>query len=150
MHNRILLTAFIALCLVIFTGCTKSITTPPATEFPSDQQSSNSTEVAEAQQVGVLSETMAVDEVLPQSPLQIVVDQPMEGQTFNENEITIIGRTAPQAVVTVNDQIIVADEKGRFEIQMVLQNGFQVIEIEASNSLGEDQITELTVDIESD
>lgn len=90
----------------------------------------------------------SADDVLPQSPLDIQIEQPVEGQILNLQEIQVVGRTAPGAVVTINDQIIVADGKGNFEIQLSLESGFQVIEIEASNSLGEDKILELTVDIE--
>lgn len=150
MQRRIITIAFIVACLMICSGCTKSITTPPAAQSQLDTQSGNVTEPSgtEMSKPSDLAAAGSADDVLPQSPLDIQIEQPVEGQILNQQEIQVVGRTAPGAVVTINDQIIVADEKGNFEIQLSLESGFQVIEIEASNSLGEDKILELTVDIE--
>lgn len=143
MHKRILIAVFVVASVLLFTGCSKANTETAAQPQQSEQNVDNSAAVAGS------ATGISDDEILPQSPLDIIIKEPEEGATLTEKEVTIVGKTAPGAVVTAIDEIVVADEKGNFTIQLVLENGFQVIEIEASNALGEDKIIELSIDIES-
>lgn len=87
-------------------------------------------------------------EVLPQSPLQLIVDSPKEGDVISTSEVKVSGRTAPGAVVSVNDTFTIADEKGQFSLTPVFEPGLQLIEVEASNISGEDEVVTLSVDIQ--
>lgn len=47
------------------------------------------------------------------------------------------GRTSVDALLSVNDHILEVDEQGRFAVSMDLEEGPNVIEVVASNALGE-------------
>lgn len=47
------------------------------------------------------------------------------------------GRTTVDALLSVNDHILEVDEQGNFALAMVLEEGPNVIEVVASNALGE-------------
>ncbi len=47
------------------------------------------------------------------------------------------GRTTVDALVSVNDHVLEVDEQGRFSFSMDLEDGPNVIEVVASNTLGE-------------
>ncbi len=47
------------------------------------------------------------------------------------------GRTTVDALVSVNDAVLEVDEEGRFAYQMALEEGPNVIEVIASNALGQ-------------
>ncbi len=138
-----------AACALLFTGCAKELPTT-ATPTPKVVLTVNNNAVtADSAASGSGSPTTYnEDEILPQSPLDILIKQPYDGQTITQKEVLIIGKTAPNATVTANGEITLADDKGNFKIQLVLENGLQVIEIEASNALGDDKIVELSVDVD--
>lgn len=87
-------------------------------------------------------------EVLPQSPLQLLIDNPKDGDTVTSQDVTITGRTAPGGVVSIDDQFTVADQNGAFSLAVHLDSGLQMITVEASNNSGEDVIVTLSVDIQ--
>ena len=91
---------------------------------------------------------METEEILPQSPLQLIIDQPQDGDVIQSQEVTITGRTAPSAVVSINDNFTIADQAGKFTLVTHVDSGLQVITVEASNDAGEDVIQTLSVDIE--
>ena len=97
-----------------------------------------------------LSSTLGVESgaILPQSPLQLIIDQPQDGDVIQSQEVTITGRTASGAVVSINENFTIADQSGKFTLIVHVDSGLQAITIEASNDAGEDVIQTLSVDIE--
>lgn len=87
-------------------------------------------------------------EVLPQSPLQLLIDNPKDGDTVKSQDVTITGRTAPGGVVSIADQFTIADQNGAFSLTVHLDTGLQTITVEASNNAGEDVIVTLSVDVQ--
>ena len=79
-------------------------------------------------------------------PLELLVTEPADGATVPHQELTVIGTTAPDALVVVNG-IIPAhpDEAGRWEATMFLQRGLNEIRITATL---ESQTASATVNIE--
>lgn len=75
--------------------------------------------------------------------LQIL--SPLEGTVVNTAQIEVQGIAAPGAVVTVNDEILIADADGRFSVVIHLEAGLNLIEIIASDALGNQAVVELTV-----
>jgi hypothetical protein len=59
--------------------------------------------------------------------------------------VSVIGQTAPNAVVSVNDVVTIANPQGRFNVSIPLQEGPNVLEVIASNSAGEEVYVILTV-----
>ena len=80
-----------------------------------------------------------------ETPLELVIIEPEDG-TVPHQELTVIGTTAPDALVVIND-IIPAhpDEEGRWEATMFLQRGLNEIRITATL---ESQTASATINIE--
>lgn len=139
-----------ALCLVlVIAGCTTKTQTPQeglTTTQPALAESGSSSGNA----LNPPANTPGQDtvEVLPQSPLQLLIDNPKDGDTVTSQDVTITGRTAPGGVVSIDDQFTVADQKGAFSLAVHLDSGLQMITVEASNNSGEDVIVTLSVDIQ--
>jgi glucodextranase-like protein len=78
-------------------------------------------------------------------PVALQVLSPADGSVVNTQLMTVTGATSPGAVVTVNDDILVAGGGGQFQDNVSLAEGPNVIEIIASNSSGSEASLELTV-----
>lgn len=70
---------------------------------------------------------------------------PLDGATVNTAQIEVRGVAAPGAVVTVNDEILIADADGRFSVIIPLETGLNLIEVIASDALDNEAVIELTV-----
>jgi hypothetical protein len=79
-------------------------------------------------------------------PLTIV--EPMDNATVATHAISVQGKTEPGAVVSVNNQITVADEQGNFSIDLSLDSGINVISITASDSSGGQATTTIVANSE--
>ena len=73
------------------------------------------------------------------------VTQPTDNIIFSLDAIEVTGRTSPGAVVSVNDEITMADTQGIFTITITLEEGPNIIEIIASDEAGNEATTSLTV-----
>jgi glucodextranase-like protein len=81
-------------------------------------------------------------------PIVLQVLSPLDGAVVNTQQVTVTGATAPGAVVTVNDDIIVVGTDGQFHSTVTLDEGLNLIEIIASNTSGSEATVELTVTYE--
>lgn len=81
----------------------------------------------------------------PASSFPLLIEQPADGQTLNATPAVIVGRTQPQALVSVNDVVGFADGEGHFTLSVDLEEGPNVLEILASNINGEQVFVILTV-----
>jgi len=77
------------------------------------------------------------------TPLEIL--SPLEGATVNTARLEVRGVALPGAVVSVNDEILIADSNGQFSTFVSLEVGLNLIEIIASDALGNEAVLELTV-----
>ena len=81
----------------------------------------------------------------PASSFPLLIEQPADGQTLNSTPALIVGRTQPDALVSVNDTIGFAGGDGRFTLSVDLEEGPNVLEVLASNINGEQVFVILTV-----
>jgi hypothetical protein len=61
------------------------------------------------------------------------------------NKITIKGRTVPDAVVSINADVVDVDSNGYFSMQITLDEGPNVFNIIATDDEGNEESTELIV-----
>lgn len=139
-----------ALCLVmVIAGCTSRTPTPQEglseTQPVLTEPGSNTGNALNPPANTPGQDTV---EVLPQSPLQLLIDNPKDGDTVKSQDVTITGRTAPGGVVSIADQFTIADQNGAFSLTVHLDTGLQTITVEASNNAGEDVIVTLSVDVQ--
>lgn len=66
----------------------------------------------------------------------IEISAPSDEAVVNQPEVDVLGQTLPGAVVSVNDDILLVREDGRFTSRQVLEAGPNLIEIVASNEAG--------------
>lgn len=80
--------------------------------------------------------------------LTLQVLSPQDGDTVNTKEIQVRGMTSAEAVVSVNDNILIAGADGTFETSVALEEGPNLIEVIASNEAGNEVTVELAVTYE--
>lgn len=56
-----------------------------------------------------------------------------------------MGRTSPEAIVSVNNEITIADTQGTFATTITLAEGPNIVEVIASDEEGNEARTSLTV-----
>src|SRR5512146_995159 len=81
-------------------------------------------------------------------PVSLQVLTPQDGAVVNAPQITVSGMASPGAVVTVNDDILIAGPDGLFQDPVTLTEGLNLIEVLASNTSGSEASVELTVTYE--
>ena len=81
-------------------------------------------------------------------PVSLQVLSPQDGATVNVAQIEVSGVASPGAVVSVNDNVIVAGADGRFATTVSLDEGPNLIEVIASNNSGNQLSAEITVTYE--
>ncbi len=62
--------------------------------------------------------------------------------------ITIVGRTRVDAAVTVQDSFVDVDEEGTFELEIVLEEGPNLVEVVSSTGTGDELAAILIVSYE--
>ncbi len=87
----------------------------------------------------------AASEALPpldlgSGELSVRLLAPHDGEIFEAADILVIGEARPGLVLSVNDSLAVADAQGKFSIPIHLEQGTNLLEIIASNEVG-DQIS---------
>ena len=78
-------------------------------------------------------------------PVTLQVLLPQDGSLIEIEQCQVIGTTSPGAVVTVNDEILIAGSDGAWQTSVALDEGVNLIEVVASNSSGSEAFVELTV-----
>jgi len=71
-----------------------------------------------------------------------------DGDTVNTPTITLKGQAPAEAVVTINDNIILVSNDQSFETEVKLEDGSNLIEIVASDLNGNEVYLPLTIDYE--
>lgn len=87
---------------------------------------------------------------LPNTPtpavkFTITLDAPHDGETTNVSPLLVTGTALPNAIVSVNDVVGVANGEGRFNLMVPLQVGPNVLEVIASQPDGQQSFVIVTV-----
>jgi hypothetical protein len=87
---------------------------------------------------------------LPNTPtpslnLKITLDAPHDGETTNVSPLLVTGSAMPNAIISVNDVVGVAQGDGRFDLMVPLQVGPNVLEVIASQPDGQQTFVIVTV-----
>ncbi len=75
---------------------------------------------------------------VPPGVLPLKVTQPIDGVTINSGSVVVKGQTGPGASISVNDEIITADDQGNFSVSVSLQPGPNAIDVVAFDEDGND------------
>ena len=81
----------------------------------------------------------------PAAPFKVTLDAPHDGDSTNISPLLVKGTTVPNAVVSVNDVVGLADGEGRFSLTVPLQAGPNVLEVIASQPNGQQAFVIVTV-----
>jgi hypothetical protein len=81
----------------------------------------------------------------PAAVFPLTIETPQDSATVQASPLRVTGVTAPNAIVSVNDVVGVANAEGRFDLQVPLQAGPNVLEIIASQANGQQVFKIVTV-----
>ena len=87
----------------------------------------------------------AANTPVPSANFTITLESVRDGDTTNASPLVVTGVTAPNAVVSVNDVVGVANAEGRFTLTVPLDPGPNVLEVIASKPNGEQTFVIVTV-----
>ncbi len=76
-------------------------------------------------------------------PPEIIVDNPPDGLWINQRLLSVQGRlTEPDANLEINGQPAAVDDDGRFNVDVLLEQGENVVRLEAVDSVGNQSVVE--------
>jgi cytoskeletal protein RodZ len=82
-------------------------------------------------------------------PPGLDIYEPKDNQTYSSNEITISGKTDPNAIVKINNFVISVDQNGEFSKQIDAFEGKTIVQITAENRFGKKTVVSRHIDIKS-
>ncbi len=74
------------------------------------------------------------------SPPPLEVNVPKEGAVIKETFIEVSGKTDPEAIVRVNNQLVLVEDNGEFNAEIDIYEGTYEIEIKAISRSGKESI----------
>lgn len=77
---------------------------------------------------------------------RLVIESPLDGETVNDSEVLVSGRTDPRAEVRINGDEVVVDEEGVFFERLTLSGGLNTITVSSMNRFGKVRERVLSVD----
>lgn len=80
-----------------------------------------------------------------QTALQLSISEPQDEAVVSVSFVTVRGKTAPGAEVSVNGELAEVDANGNFSIRVMLEEGANLLTITASDEDGNEASVELTV-----
>lgn len=85
----------------------------------------------------------------------MIIDPPLEVFTPNDNQVvsrnlTVSGKTDPNATVLVNDSPVVLTKDGKFTKNITLFSGKNIIRITSQNRFGKKTVFERTVEVQEE
>jgi len=75
----------------------------------------------------------------------LIIDQPQTDQTVSDTILNVVGRTDPDAVISLNGQEITTGGKGTFSAPITLAEGVNTLNFVAENKLGKKNTVTRTV-----
>ena len=82
------------------------------------------------------------------SPPELNVDVPTMGQTVNTKNLTVSGKTDPEATVVVNNQPILLDENGHFSTEIEVFDGTKEVTVIAKSRSGKETAITRKIEVE--
>lgn len=82
------------------------------------------------------------------APLTLKVTTPLDESVVNTSVITVAGQTTPGAVVSIDGDLVDVDASGKFQAQVSLEEGPNVLEITASDDKGSEVSSVVRLDYE--
>ena len=78
-------------------------------------------------------------------PPDMVIDNPPNELWINQKLLSVQGRVSPETVLTVNGKQAVVDKEGKFQVDILLQEGENILQFEATDPVGNVATTERRV-----
>ena len=98
---------------------------------------------------GSTSQPVGTPGTVTSSKISLVVTSPQDGSTLSSTNVTVKGKTSPNADVFVDDQSGKADANGNFAISIGLDEGQNQIVVSANDSVGNAAEQDLNVTVTS-
>lgn len=139
---------FIPLILLLVSCAWAGLNVPAQTTPPGGETAGVP---SQGQQVTVTTSAEASATLLTTSPGQTTGGKilrllyPQDGEVVNTPSIRLHGFAPPESVITINEEIFLVGPEGEFEIPLMLDEGPNVIEIVASDLLGNEESVVLVV-----
>lgn len=73
------------------------------------------------------------------SPPKVTVESPVEGQTVSGKSVLVFGTTDPDAKITINNQLVLLDEEGKFSASVAINSETTEIVIKAISRSGKER-----------
>ncbi len=150
--KRVALLSILLLTIVIGTaGCAEEETvpspTPTLTPEPTPAATPTATPTPTPTNTPVPTQKPTPTPTPPALFLEIT--QPVDGAQLSTSSISVTGKTIPGAVVSlsINDELDIADvgQDGKFTVRVNLEEGPNLIEVIASDQLGNEKSSTITV-----
>ncbi len=93
--------------------------------------------------------TPSGSDVSAEGPVPVTIHAPRDETTVNVPQVEVRGTTVANAVITINDDILVADAQGEFSAVVPLEDGPNAIEIVVSDLDGNETFLVVTVTYDS-
>ena len=78
-------------------------------------------------------------------PPEVVLDNPPEGVWVRQRMLSVQGRAAPDARLVVDGKDVAADANGQFNVDVLLEEGENIIRVEATDAVGNETTVERQV-----
>ncbi len=130
--GRIAITLVTVLLLVLIGACApvpKEITPAPEEVTPAPEDITPPEEVTPP----------------PTPEFFLTVTQPADDSIISTDKVEVRGRTSPDAVVSINGELVEVDEEGNFTMMVVLEEGPNIIEVIASDLEGNQESRTLVI-----
>ena len=75
----------------------------------------------------------------------LTVTQPADNSIINTDKVEVRGCTTPDAVVSINGELVDVNEEGNFTMMVVLEEGPNIIEVIASDLEGNEESCVLVI-----
>jgi len=98
---------------------------------------------------GSTSQPVGTPGSVASTKISLVVTSPQDGSTLSSTNVTVKGKTSPNADVFVDDQSGKADANGNFAISIGLDEGQNQIVVSANDSVGNAAEQDLNVTVTS-
>jgi hypothetical protein len=92
-----------------------------------------------------LPETTPVIATQDNPALWVKILSPEDGATVTTQKLKVTGQAPPETVITINDEIILVPQDASFEVEIILEEGSNLIEVVASDLSGNEIYLPITV-----
>lgn len=86
--------------------------------------------------VGIFLANLTIQYRKLQEPPSLIIDRPADKVTVSERKLEVLGRTDPDATVSVNGVSVLVRGDGKFFDQMTLENGVNAITVTSTSRYG--------------